>query len=273
MRQRLIRTAWIVGIVTAACVLSGCVTRRASVNLEVFTNAIADPTQGVVVATTMQAVPTAPIAAPGSVMLIRVAAAPTELDGPRKSRSYASPRSGSNPIPLVWVVPEGMNQAQCNLARTRVRSMNMHCLSDVTALPMQMHPGAVLLEARNQCADWACVYSAESEYSSYGGNALLFLAQLPTLGLMPTTSRARCRIELVIIDLRSNTVIEHWGAEEIAWQPAVGLTLRDASQQSADRAETQALRTILDRIDRTLAATEPASARKTPKRTDGDWQK
>ncbi|MBY0312446.1 MAG: hypothetical protein K2W85_10275 [Phycisphaerales bacterium] len=255
---------------SATLAMNGCQFRRVGVDLAVFRNTLTEPGQGVTISTTAVASPTlSPPAPPKSVMLVRVSALPGTADTD-EARYWRVNEDGKD---LVWIVPEGVNDAQERLTRERVHTLQVRRLSESANLPAQMHPGAVLVAARNQGVDWVCAYSADSSYSGYGSNFLLALAQVVTLGLTPTTSDARCTMQLMIMDLRTNTIIDQWQAEETAWQPAVGLTLKDASRQSADRAETRALRAILDRIDRTLAATEPESTRRTPKRTDGEWQK
>lgn len=254
----------------ATLAMNGCQARRVGVSLEVFRNSLSEPGQGVTISTTAVASPTlSPPAPPKSVMLVRVSALPGTADTD-EARYWRVNEDGKD---LVWIVPEGVNDAQSCLTRERVRALQVSRLSESANLPARMHPGAVVNAARNQGVDWLCAYTADSSYERMGSNPYLALAQLVTLGLMPTTSDARCRMQLMIMDLRTNTIIDQWQAEETAWQPAVGLTLKDASRQSADRAETRALRAILDRIDRTLAATEPESTRRTPKRTDGEWQK
>lgn len=263
----------VVVLVFGVLSMSGCQARRVGVDLGVFRNSLVNPEQGLTISTTAVAIPTqAPPAPPKSVMLVRVSALPGNADTDENrywSRRHYDNEGANN---LVWIVPEGVNDAQERLARERVRTLQVKRLSESANLPAQMHPGAVLVAARNQGVDWLCAYTADSSYRHVGGFTLA-LVQLVTFGLTPTRSDATCGMQLMIMDLRTNTIIDQWQAEETAWQPAVGLTLKDASRQSADRAETRALRAILDRIDRTLTATEPESTRKTPKRTDGDWQK
>jgi hypothetical protein len=162
-----------------------------------------------------------------------------------KTQSELNERGGPD---FPWVVDEGVNSAQDWAIVERDGAAKIVQMSQLVDTPARMTPAGIVSAAKGRGGQWLCVSSAQTEYQSQDRSSYQAV-QLLTLGFAPTVSDAKSEIEMIVIDLRDDSVVDQWRGTETGWQPAIGWTLKDASRQTADRAETRALRTVLARVD------------------------
>lgn len=253
---------WIVGLLVLVAVLPGCATRRQGVDMSGFRESLrkelAFSPSAVPVSTTQAAV------APAStVVLARVSAQAYErvADGKRRSsegrltssslerRVPDSWRTADADAP--WLVEEGATTNQSDVVVSSKKRARIIPASSLVLTPVRMSTDAILTTATQAGADWLCVFSAQTEYETLGGNNSMPL-QIVTLGLFPTFSDAKSEVQMTIIDLRTRRIVDEWATQETGWQPTIGLTHENASAQTADRAETRAVRKVLDRLESRL---------------------
>lgn len=242
-------------------VLSGCTTRRQGVDMSGFTDAVARINAAGIAGNSQPVARTVAYAPPQTVVIARVSARAGGTndqrdDYGRVTRATERERlDGGHVSPdRPWVVEEGVNERQETLASGRARNARIVRFSQLVDLPVRLTPEQIMDSARARGADWLCVYSAQTEYDRSGGVSLI---QVFTLGLAPAATDAKSEIDMCIVDLRNNAVIDKWRAKETGWQPAIGWTYKEASQQSADRAETRALRAVMDRLDKQVLGPNP----------------
>lgn len=240
------------GLALLMVVLTGCQTRRQGVDMSGFLTAVSGRAmQGETATVALAVKPSADAPAsppPKKIMLVRVGAMASEMDEgfDRRVRSYKPHELATPEQP--WVLDEGATRAQGRLAASRLEGCEVVLGSSVFQVPQRIRAQDIVGHARSTGADWLCVFSPQTEYRRLGNDPTI-LFQILTLGLMPTTSKAESEVEMITIDLRTSQVIDTWRTKETGWQPAIGWTQEAASQQSADRAETRAIRAVLDRLD------------------------
>lgn len=255
-------------VLLAVVTFAGCTTRRQGVDMSGFKAAMANPVSGF--GARGEAARGAVLSTPETVVLARVSAharsevnqggvvvgqpnrGPTRVTGESRTATHYGDSGtwySKDDLPdMPWVVDEGVNDGQDLLALSGSKSARVVLMSQLVNTPTRMPTQNIMDTANNRGAQWLCVFSAQTEYDRGGFNPL----QILTIGLLPTTSDAKSEVEAIIIDLQTNTVVDQWKATETGWQPAIGWTLGEASEQSADRAETRAMRAVMQRLDRRI---------------------
>jgi hypothetical protein len=270
----------VVFALSASAVMPGCVTRRQGVDMSGFRAAMPGATSLMTDIST-QGVQASMIGSPETVVLARVSARSESAQdeyrdhdsrvtraSARRMHNHEMYKAGEPDMP--WVVEEGVNDRQNALVNERERTIRVVRLSQLVDAPVPMSPQNIISTAKARGADWLCVYSAQTGYRSQVDSPYL-LVQLLTLGMAPTVSDAKSEIEMIIIDLRNDAVVDQWRGTETGWQPAIGWTHGDASQQSADRAETRALRTVLDRVNSLANGETPGKLKPTNSTGGSAW--
>lgn len=204
---------------------------------------------------------------PETIVLARIAAHwQDDIDRMAEGRVTSSTQHRSGSPERPWVIREGVNDRQDRLNDSHIGSARVVHLSHLINAPAILPPSRIIDVARERGADWLCVFSAHTHYTRR-----VDALQLLTFGLLPTVSDAESILDALIIDLRTGQQIDQWSARDTGWQPAIGLTAEAASKQTADRAETRALRSVLDRLeDRVIEArgVEPSRLQSTRSSSD-----